>query len=430
MMRRYPWVVLAVLLFIHVIAHVDRNLLLAFSPQITGELALSNTQFGFLAGAVWVLSFGFMALFLGSLADRFSRPRIIAAGILVWSACTAASGIAQDFGQLVAARFFVASGEAALVPAATALLTDIFDSRHRGTATGVFFIGIPLGMGVAFVLAGTIGAGLGWRGTFVVLGVIGVLIAVPLALVREDRSAGTHERGEPFLAQMKSVALALRENRRVALTIAGFVLVHVVFAGFSFVQLWLVRERGLDPAGIAQKIGLLQIAFGTLGALIGGALGDRVAGRFRGGHATFLALLVAICGPLMLTYRFVDPGSPLFYVGMAASIFLPLSAYGSALAIVQGELPARMRSTAAGATMLCINVFAIAIGNLSAGAVSDRLAQAGFAAPLTAVLVGLDVIAMSSILLFMAAARFPAASAATQNPGQTSPKPSATGRAQ
>src|SRR5512137_2734866 len=80
MMKRHPWLVLVALLFLHVIAHIDRNMLLGFSPQITAELALSNTQFGFLVGAVWVLSFGFMAPFLGSLADRYSRPRIMAAG--------------------------------------------------------------------------------------------------------------------------------------------------------------------------------------------------------------------------------------------------------------------------------------------------------------------------------------------------------------
>ena len=62
---------------------------------------LSNAQYGFLAGAVWVLSFGVMALFMGSLADRFSRTRVMAAGILIWSVCTAASGAAQSFEQMV-----------------------------------------------------------------------------------------------------------------------------------------------------------------------------------------------------------------------------------------------------------------------------------------------------------------------------------------
>ena len=405
MLKDHPWKILGVLLFIHVIAHIDRNMLMGFAPDITRELSLNNTQFGFLAGAVWVLSFGFMALFLGSLADRHSRPRIIAGGILVWSVCTAASGYVQDFGQMVAARFFVAAGEAALVPAATALISELFEARRRGTAAGLFFIGIPLGIGCAFVLAGTIGTTLGWRGTFTVLGVLGVLIAIPLAFVREQRAQDVRERGLPFAAQLRALIHELRGNRRVLWTIVGFVLANVIFAGYSFLQLWLVRERGMDAAGMAQRIGALQIVFGTLGAVVGGVLGDRLAGKLRGGHASVLALLVALCAPLMLLHRFIAPTSIWFSIGMAASFFLALALYGSALAIIQGEIPAKLRSTAAGATMLCINVFAIALGNLGAGALSDRLARAGVPDALTTVLIGLDLIATLAIVPFLMAAR-------------------------
>src|SRR5262249_6475491 len=143
--------------------------------------------YGFLAGAVWVLSFGFMAVFLGSLADRFSRTKVIACGILIWSVCTAASGAAQSFGQMVVARFFVASGEAALAPAAVSLLIELFKERRAGSAVGVFFMGIPLGLGLAFILAGTVGHGLGWRGTFYALGVAGLLVGLPVLLMKDDR---------------------------------------------------------------------------------------------------------------------------------------------------------------------------------------------------------------------------------------------------
>jgi MFS family permease len=199
MLKRYPWVVLGVLLFINVIAYIDRSLLISFAPAITGELGLSDTQFGFLSGAVWVLSFGFMALFLGSLADRFGRPRIIAAGIFVWSLCTAASGFAENFTQMTVARFFVATGEAALVPAATALLSELFDARHRSTANGIFFIGLPLGLGLAFVISGTVGATIGWRHTYHALGALGLVIAVALTFIHEEREKHPEELGEPFL---------------------------------------------------------------------------------------------------------------------------------------------------------------------------------------------------------------------------------------
>ena len=413
--KQSPHAMLITLLVIHVIAHIDRNMLLGFSPQITHDLAISNAQYGFLAGAVWVLSFGFMAVFLGSLADRFSRTRVIAAGILIWSVCTAASGAAQSFGQMVAARFFVASGEAALVPAAVSLLMELFKTRRAGTAVGVFFMGIPIGLGLAFVLAGMLGTSLGWRGSFYALGVIGVIIGLPALLLKDDRAQqGEAERGAPFGQQLRNVVRLLRGNSTVANTVVGFVLVHLAFVGVAFAQLWLVRERGLDAASMAQKIGLIGIVFGVLGSVVGGVLSDRLAKRLPGGHAGFVVLLILICGPLMVAYRFAEPGSAMFYTGMCAGFFLPLATYGPSLALIQGLTPDAMRSTVTGMTMLLINVFAIAIGNLVVGGVSDRLAAAGAGHALTYVLLATDVLVIAAAVFYALAARGPRVVAAPQ----------------
>lgn len=411
--KQSPQAVLIALLVIHVIAHIDRNMLLGFSPQITRDLAISNAQYGFLAGAVWVLSFGFMAVFLGSLADRFSRTKVIAAGILIWSVCTAASGAAQSFGQMVAARFFVASGEAALVPAAVSLLMELFKARRAGTAVGVFFMGIPIGLGLAFVLAGMLGSSLGWRGSFYALGVIGVIIGLPALLLKDDRGAGGEaERGAPFVQQVRNVFGLLRGNSAVASTVIGFVLVHLAFVGVAFAQLWLVRERGLDAAAMAQKIGLIGIVFGVLGSLVGGVLSDRLARRLPGGHAGVVVLLILICGPLMVAYRFADAGSALFYIGMCAGFFLPLATYGPSLALIQGLTPDAMRSTVTGMTMLLINVFAIAIGNLVVGGVSDRMSAAGAGHALTWVLLATDLLVITAAVFYALAARGPRIAAA------------------
>ena len=404
--KKNPPAVLAVLLLVHLLAHIDRNMLLGFSPQIINDLALSHTQYGFLVGAVWVLSFGVMAMFMGTLADRFSRTRVIAAGVLIWSACTLASGHAHNFEQMLVARFFVASGEAALVPAAVALLAELFSDKRRGTAMGLFFMGIPLGVGCSFLLAGSFGATHGWRTTFYVLGFIGLAIALPLAMLKEDRSKlAAHERGAPFLAQAHAVLSTIRGNRGLTFTIIGFVLVHLVFASFSFTQLWLVNERGMNAAGIATRIGTLQLVFGTLGAAAGGAIGDRVARNLRGGHASFMALLVAICAPFMLAYRFAPAGSPLFYIGMCAGFFLPLAVYGPAITVITGVTPQKMRSTVTGFAMLSINVFALAIGTVAVGMAADHFIRGGVTHALTGVLLTTDMLAISSALFFALASR-------------------------
>jgi MFS family permease len=404
--QKYPSAILATLLVTHILAHIDRNILLGFSSNLIAELGLSNAQYGLLVGAVWVLSYAVMAVVAGTLADRFSRTRVIAAGLLVWSVCTAASGSAHSFGQLVAARFLVATGEAALVPAAVGILAEVFSARRSGTALGVFFIGIPLGVGFSFMLAGTFGAAYGWRTTFHALGAIGAVMAICFAFLKDDRAqsvAGT--RGAPFARQLREILCVLRGSPALQLAIAGFVLAHMAFVGLSFAQLWLARERGLDPAAITRVIGGVQIIFGTLGAILGGAAGDRFARRCVGGYAGFMAMLVGVCAPLMIAYRFAPAGSPFFYAGMCADAFLPLALYGPAIAVIQGSVPAQMRSTITGLTMTLINIFAIALGNFAAGALSDRLAAAGVHGPLTLVLLGTDLLAITSLPCFVALAR-------------------------
>lgn len=406
MFRKNPIVALAVLLFIHILAQLDRNLLMGFSSQVVADLHLSNAQYGFVVGGAWVLSFSAIAVYVGTLSDRFSRTRVIAGGLLIWSACTAASGFAQNFEQLVAARFLVASGEAALVPAAVALLVELFSEKRQGTAIGLFFMGFPLGVSLSFLLAGTFGPTHGWRPTFQVLGVIGVLVAIPLAFVKDERShTATHERGAPFLAQVRAVLGVIGGNPTLLALTVGSVLVHLVFAGLAFAQLWLVRERGFEAATVARTIGSLQLISGTLGSVAGGVIGDYVSRRLPGGRMGFMVLLVAICGPLMIAYRFASPGSPLFYAGMCSGFFLPFALYGPTKTVVMSQVPAHMRATFEGFNMLLINVFAVAVGNLAVGAISDRLSRSGFSAPLTYVLLGTDVLAISSGVCFFMAAR-------------------------
>jgi hypothetical protein len=84
-----PIAILTILFLMHVLAHVDRNLLTAFAPQIVVDLAINNAQFGFLAGAVWVLSYSAASLVTGAFSDRYSRTRILSVSVLIWSACAA-----------------------------------------------------------------------------------------------------------------------------------------------------------------------------------------------------------------------------------------------------------------------------------------------------------------------------------------------------
>lgn len=402
-----PAALLGFFLLLHVLNQVDRNLIASFGPEIVQDLGLSLTQFGIVTGIAFSAVYAVMALTAGVLADRFGRTRIMAAGLATWSGFTALSGAAQAFASLVAVRPFVATGEATLIPTATAILSERFSPARRASAIGIFFMGVPLGIGASFFVAGKLGPILGWRGVFVLLGAIGVAMVLGVLRLTDRRpsvsdiAAHPDDQAERSGREILIELLAeLRVNADLRLSLLGSILMHVYLAGTPFVKLWLVNERGFRSADIAATYGSAVVICGIVGAALGGTLSDWYARRFPGGRAMFLALLVAALAPFIVAFRFAEPGSPLFYAGMAAGILFFSSFYGPSFAVLQSAAPARLRASATGLAMLLVNVVALGLGGLAIGAVSDVLKAQGRPDVLTVPLIAADLISLLTILCF------------------------------
>lgn len=398
-----PYAMLGLFLVLHILNQVDRNLIASFGPEIVAELHLSRTQFSIVSGLAFTLPYALTALMAGVMADKYGRTRIMAAGLATWSAFTALSGIARSFLTLVAVRPFVATGEATLVPSATALLSERFPQHRRATAIGIFFMGLPLGVGASFFIAGQLGPLLGWRTIFVMLGLIGLLLAVPVLRLKDGRSASSSEENTPprtGRAILGDLATEFRRNSDFRLSLAGSILMHVYLAGSPFVKIWLVEERGYRGDEIASTYGLAVIVFGLIGAAFGGAASDWYARRYAGGRAMFLALFIALLAPLIIAFRFAQPGTVLFYAGMGAGILFFSSFYGPAFAVLQSVTPTRLHASATGLSMLLVNVLALGLGGLAIGIASDVLTTQGSHYALTAPLFAADLIALLTIPCF------------------------------
>ncbi len=172
---RNPVGLILFLLALHVLNQIDRQLVAAFAADIMRDLALSRSQFALIAGLAFSGVYAFAALFAGVLADRLGRVRVLSYGLGIWSLFTALAGLAQGFWTMLAARPFVAAGEATLVPTASNIILARIDDAHKAAALGLFFAGIPLGIGGGFLIAGALGPILGWRGTFLLMGGLGII---------------------------------------------------------------------------------------------------------------------------------------------------------------------------------------------------------------------------------------------------------------
>jgi MFS family permease len=406
--------ILLFLLLLNILNMVDRTLITSFGTAIIKDLDLSDSQFGLLTGPIFVFFYSIMGLFMGALADRVHRPRLIAAGLVLWSTLTAFSGVAKNFAQIGIARLFIGVGESAMAPSAISMISDMFPKTRRGTASGVYYLGVPLGAGASFIVAGILGPMIGWRNCFLLLGGLGLVLALVLLLIKDPERGAMEEQGSSAEQQeslivgnwrgiVSDVFEVVKSTPALAWTMIGAVFLHIPLGAGQFAIVWLERERGFGMGEISATYGLIYIVFGTAGTFLGGILSDWYQARYRGGRVRFLALLMFAVTPLLISFRFVDPSSALFYVGMAAGMFSVSSFYGPAFSTVQDLTPVRLRGVMTGLLLVACNLLGLGIGALMTGVLSDVFSANEIFEPLTKALLSADVLSAAAPFSFIVA---------------------------
>jgi MFS family permease len=400
---------LCFLTLLNVMNFVDRQLLSSFANFIVPDLGLTNTQFGLLTGFAFIVFYAVMGLFMGALADRVHRPRLIAAGLALWSLLTAASGAARNFATLAVPRMLIGVGESSLTPASMSLIADRFPRRLLGFAAGFYYMGVPIGVGCSLLVAGYLGPAIGWRNCFYLLGAVGVLLAVVLLFVREvprkGIATGTLVPRQTFREMLTITTQALRSSPALLYTIAGGVALHFILGAAAFDQLWFVQERGFDRVYIAQASGWIGMTGGILGNLFGGAGSDWFMRRFGQGRPMFLFWMGLLFAPISLVYRLAPGGSFWFWLGLFMGFFHLGTFYGPTFSTVQELVPSRIRATIVAFYILMLNLVGLGIGITGGGILIDVLAARGIAEPYTKTLVIFTVISMSATLFFLLAGR-------------------------
>ncbi|SHH22637.1 MFS transporter [Massilia sp. CF038] len=381
------------LTILNILNFADRFLLQGFAVDMTADLKLSKLEFTLLTGFVFTGFYTCLGLVMGALADRVHRPRLMAAGVAAWSALTGLTALTGNFAQLAFCRLFVGVGEATLTPAALGLLGDVWDARRRASVSGVYYLGAPVGIGLAFIIAGTLGAVIGWRQCFIALGVLGAGLSLLLLLVREPRTSAHAITGASRSAPsqvMRDIAACLKASPALCLVILGGVLVIYAQGALVLDQLWLVQERGFGKQQAQNVSGVIFLIGGVVGALSGGYAADLMESRRPGGRLQFLVLVYLLGIPVAYFFRLADPSSVLFLPAMLLCSVLLTVGYGPLFAIVQDLAPDRLRSTMTAFLILCMTLLGTSPGNLQVGWLTDLYQAQGLAEPIThAVLVGM-----------------------------------------
>jgi len=383
--RQYAWFVCFVLALTYTVCAIDRFLMAIAVVPIKRAMAFSDTQLGMLTGLGFALLYCLSGVYFGRLADRVNRRNMIAIGILSWSVATAACSFADGFAGLFTARAAVGLGEATLIPAAMSLLAAYFPRASMGKAVGTFQVGVPFGKAIAFIGGGALLAQLTiaggwtslsrtfapWQILFLAAAVPGLLASVLVLAIREP------ERVDACLARP-----SLRAASRFALdrldlfgfhTIAWAASLLLQNVHAAWIPSFFVRRHGMGIGSAALLVGVLGLIGGASGALLGGAVMDRLQriGSTRSAGLTFaISQALAVPAGVLLLFSTTVVWSAIGYF-----VFVLIVTMGAPAgpAGIQLMTPERFRGTMTAGLFALTSLVALGIGPVLVGMLTDGI---------------------------------------------------------
>ncbi len=282
--------VLLVLSILSIITFLDRNAISLAGQRITGELGLSESQFGWILSA-FTISYGLFEIPTGRLGDRFGPRRILARVVLWWSFFTILTGWAGGFASLFVIRFLFGAGEAGAYPNSAIVVRGWFPALERGGAQAIIWMASRIGGALAPVLVIPLQVAYGWRVTFYLLGGIGVVWVVFWLWWYQEKV-------EHVVAAVEPVRWGkwLKSLNFWMLMFMYYCYASGVFFFISWLPKYLQNGRGLSEGELVYSASL-PFLLGAVGCLVGGAISDllvRKLGEDRGRRLVpLIGLLVA-----------------------------------------------------------------------------------------------------------------------------------------
>ncbi len=373
----YANYVLGLLVLVYVFNFIDRQILSIMLEPIKQELQVSDTAMGFLSGFAFAVFYTFAGIPIARWADRGSRRTIIALGLGVWSAMTAASGLARSFTQLAIARVGVGIGEAAGSPPAHSLISDYFPPEKRATALSIYATGVYVGAMIAYLAGGYIVESFGWRVAFLVVGLPGLPLALLVRFTIRELPRGYSEAREagaqPPVGLADVVGFLLGQRTFVLMTAAGAIQSLSGYGVLAWGPTFLIRVHGMAVTEIGVWLGVIIGIGGSIGALAGGRIADRLGHRDRRAYA-YLCGTVCLLG-VPLGVAFLLAGTKLASLAWFVPFYMLGAMYvGPMLSMCQGLVPLRMRATASAVLLFVLNLVGLGAGPTLVGWLNDALA--------------------------------------------------------
>ena len=282
-------IALALLVVAGVVNYVDRATLAVANPLIREELGLSIAEMGYLLSA-FLWAHAFSQLPTGAMVDKLGPRILLTIGLSLWSLAQLLGGLVHSFSQFFGARVLLGVGEAPQFPTGARVVRDWFNQRDRGLATGVFICASSLGTAIAVPLLTYLMLSFGWRTMFVIMGVVGLIVAAfwfalyrnpgQLALTTEENAYRTQ--GDPPGQRTKVTFREWKQLFRFQTTWGmifgyfGCIYLTWIYAAWLPGYLEIERHMSVKYTGWAAAV---PFACGVVGSVLGGYIADILVHR-------------------------------------------------------------------------------------------------------------------------------------------------------
>lgn len=371
-LARDAWPSLWLLLCINLLNYIDRYVLAAVEPLISKDLLPGDPhahgKMGLLATA-FLVSYMIAAPLLGAMADSWRRWGVVAVGVILWSLATAGSGLATLFGVMLVMRMLVGIGEGGYGPVAPTIIADLFPESRRGKAMSLFYLAIPVGSALGYLLGGWISSHWGWRTAFYAALPPGLILGV-WAFFKKDPPRVQHEKKAPERFSWARYK-ALFGNREYLLCVIGMTLMTFAMGGMSF---WIPRyvsdfRKAGDLKGVNFLFGVITVVGGILAIAAGSWLSDRLKRRFAGSYMLVSGVSMLIAFPLMIAVLYTP--FPYAWGLIGFTIFFMFMNTGPSNATIANVVSPELRMTAYALSIFLIHALGDAISPPVIGAITD-----------------------------------------------------------
>jgi len=370
---------------------IDRYVLPGVQPIIQSEFHIDDARAGLLTSAFF-FTYMIIAPLTGWLGDRLPRKPLIVAGALIWSAATLLTALVHDYQTLLIRHAAVGIGEATFSIFAPALLSDFYPEEERNRILSIFYLTIPVGGALGYLLGGVLGQRYGWRMPFYIAAAPGVLIALCFWIFVREPKRGSADTLAATAA--RTSFLGLFRNPAYWCATLGLAMWTFSVGGIStWLPTFLTRFAGYSVAGAGLTAGEITAVDGLLATLAGGWIAqlwlrkNHRALYLLSAWSALLAIPFAVAvffGPL----RFLVPGAYL------AEFCLFLNT-GPLNAAIVNSVAAPIRATAISVNLFVIHALGDAFSPGLIGRISDATnLRVGLAATLVALVLS------GAILLF------------------------------